>query len=208
MGQYYKGKKIGTCENMYYMTLREAQTLAGMGVQDDDQIPFSDYLKDGVTRFRFPFPNEEGKDLLSLKHDTSFILPVGDVEVNHDRICISNELNGGGHNVNIFIPCLYSKEFKDMGIKTSNAGVGEQMLGVKFQGMRLKEGSTIEFEEKTIFECSRCGQQQRFGSSDIEKIKARATEYYKVYDMTGKNPRYDGDQEKFNNAMKIINLLK
>lgn len=40
MGQYYKGTKIGTCENMYYLRLEKARKLAEMGACDDDNIPF------------------------------------------------------------------------------------------------------------------------------------------------------------------------
>jgi len=34
MGQYLNGEKIGTCECMYYLTLKEAQELAA---QDEDE---------------------------------------------------------------------------------------------------------------------------------------------------------------------------
>ena len=204
MGQYYKGQKIGTCEAMYYLRLNQAKKLAKEGQSDDDGISFKEYLNDDATMFRFPYPEEDGLSQVELLNDDTptFKLPAGCLdEVNHREKCYSNELKDGGHNVNIFLPCIYSEEFKKMGIKTSHNGAGEQFLNIEFQTIR-------DGKEKTIFSCSRCGQLQRFTDEDIEKLKKRAIEYYEVYNEKGKNPTYNGNQKLYDRAMKIIDRIK
>jgi hypothetical protein len=204
MGQYLKGRKIGTCECMYYMRLSEAQELAEQGRKDDDGISFASYIDDNQTKFRFPFPDEDNGIPNNCQYNKSFKIPAGDIEVGHQDICVSNSIDGGD-NVNIFIPCLYSKEFKQMGIKTSYGGIGEQFLDVTMEAIRTDEnGKKVK---KTIFECSRCHQMQRFSDEDVKKIKARATEYFKAvipYDTTGKNPAYQG---LFDYAMEVIKRI-
>jgi len=206
MGQYYKGKKIGTCESMYYMRLSEAQELAKQGARDDDGITFESYLTDNATMFRFPFPDEDEGIPANCQYDKGFNIPAGDLEdVGHSTICVGNTHKNGFHNMNIMIPCPYSKDFKDLildgKVKQSNGGAGEQFLTVRFQAIR-------DGKEKTIFECSRCGQLQRFSDDDIDKIKERAKEYFECYNREGKNLSYKGDQGLYDQAIKIINRIK
>lgn len=209
MGQYYKGRKIGTCENMYFMRLEEAQRLAAMGARDDDGILFSDYLKDNVTRWRFPFPTEDDGVHQDCIHDKGFNLPAGGIEMSHDTIAVHNQHQGGGYGFNIILPCPHSKEFKElqMGvtsearIKVSTGGAGEQFLTVRYQAIR-------DGQEKTIFECARCGSAQRFSDDEIVKLKARAMEYFAPYDCTDKNAGYAGNQGLYDYAMKIIARIK
>lgn len=205
MGQYIGDRKIGTCESMYYMRLSEAQELAEQGKKDNDGIKFSDYLKDNQTKWRFPFPDEDKGIPADCKYNKYFTIPAGGVEVNHREICISNSIDGSC-NVNIFIPCLHSKEFKKLGIKTSCGGAGEQQLNVIMEGIRDDEnGKRVT---KTIFECARCHQMQRFTDDDIVKIKARAIEHYKIYDTTGKGEHYTGgNQGLYDYAMEIIKRI-
>lgn len=201
MGQYYKGRKIGTCERMYYMRLEEAEKLARLGAADDDGIKFKEYLTDNITAFRFPFPDEDAGLPDMIKHDKGFNLPAGGAEVHHETICVSNDLqHSSGGNVNIFLPCPYSDEFKAAGIKTSTGGAGEQLLTVLYEGMR-------DGKKKTIFACARCGAQQRFSDEDVAKIKTRALEYFEPYNTEGKNKGFDGDQQRYDYAKKIIDRL-
>lgn len=204
MGQYYKNSKIGTCESMYYMRLDEAKKLAIMGAADDDGIKFQSMLEDNETRFRFPFPDEDGCDhiiLVGKNFDKGFDIPAGIIKVDHTEICVGSEHRGGGHNVNIFLPCIHSEEFKKTGLRLSSGGAGEQYLTVLFQAMR-------EGKEKTIFACPRCGAQQRFDDKDIETLKSYAMEYFEPYNCEGKNPGYSGDQKLYDYAKKIIERIK
>lgn len=203
MGQYYKGRKIGTCEIMYYMRLTEAKKLADMGASDDDGIKFNEYLTDNITMFRFPFPDEDQRELADVgyeSHEKRFIVPAIGIDAGHDTITVHSTRKDGGDGINIFIPCPYSEEFKDANIKTSTGGPGGQKLDVLFEGMR-------NGEVKTIFACSRCGAMQRFSGDDIEKIKEQARNYYAWCDTTDKNPEYKGNQELYDRAMTIINRI-
>ncbi len=207
MGQYLGERKIGTCESMYYMRLKEAQKLAEQGAKDNDGILFSDYLKDDVTRFRFPFPTEDTPDgigdirAMQEAWNKGFDIPAGCIEVNHQTITTHNAHTEGGYGLNIFLPCPYSKAFRDLGLKMSMGGAGEQFLTVRYQAIR-------DGKEKTIFACARCGQEQRFDDEDVENIKARAIEYFSVYDTRGKGDSYRGNQGLYDYATEIINRIK
>lgn len=200
MGQYYKGEKIGTCESMYYMRLETAKELAERGECDDDGIAFKSYLSDNVTRFRFPFPDEDGGIKADCKYDKGFDLPAASITVDHDRLCFHNTHANGGYGINVFIPCPHSKEFKDQGIGISNGGAGEQFVTVRFQAIR-------NGEEKTIFACARCGKQQCFDTSQITVIKERATEYFEAYKPRTNDPK-SGNKGLYNYANKVIALIK
>ena len=201
MGQYLKGEKIGTCECMYYLKLSEAQEFAKEGMADDDGERFGDYLKDKSTRFRFAWPDEDGE---TFEHNKgrepfkTFVLPCP-VEINHGRITVHNTHEGGGYGINIFIPCPHSKEFH---LEMSTGGAGEQFVSVKFQAIR-------DGQEKTIFACARCGQQQRFTDDEVEKIKVRATEYYSVYKRKNEDAySRGGNKSLYEYAMKVIERIR
>ena len=141
-------------------------------------------MTDGVTRFRFPFPQEDeiADDLCNAKlFDEGFLVPCPEsVEVNHSTICLGSQLYNKSDNVNIFIPCPHSKEFRDTGIKTSTPPF-HQFLKVCYKAMRPKivDGKeTKELVESTLFECARCGQLQRVSHEEMELIKEKAREYY------------------------------
>ena len=79
MAKYLKDRKIGTCENMYYLRLDEAKEYAKLGISDDDNQIFKEYLEDNQTRFRFAWPEEDRTsfeiDGDKRKYDKSFSLP-------------------------------------------------------------------------------------------------------------------------------------
>jgi len=209
MGQYYGERKIGTCERMYYMRQDEAEELASKGEQDNDGIKFSEYLSDNITAFRFPFPSEDKK--LGDKYNQSFSIPAGVLtDIGHRDICISNTpKNMSGHNVNIFIPCIYSQEFKNTGLKLSMGGAGEQFLDILYTGNRYRDNDTKTglMKRKTIFACSRCEQEQRFSDEDIEKLKTHATKYYEYLNQSNKNEPDEHKQAQYNEAMEIIKRI-
>jgi hypothetical protein len=181
MGQYLGDRKIGTCESMYYMRLEEAEQLAKEGKRDNDGISFEDYIKDNTTRFRFPFPDEDAGIPDDCKYNKSFMIPCSPdlEEVGHTTICLSSQTNGSGQNVNIIIPCPHDPKFKELGIKTSP--IGQQYLNVTMEAIR-------DGKRKTIFECARCGQAQRFDDADIVKIKAHALAHFESYRLDYLDP--------------------
>ena len=193
MGQYFRGDKIGTCENMYYLTLREAQKMAALGLADDDGITFEEMLKDNTTRFRFAWPNEDNLkgNFVEREQFKTFNLPCP-IEINHDEITVHSSHKNKGHGINIWIPCPHSKEFN---LKTSVGGAGEQFINVIFQAIR-------DGVETTIFACSRCGNCQRFSSDEIKRIKNRALEYFSVY------TRENGNKDLYEYALEVIERIR
>lgn len=208
MGQYLKGRKIGTCESMYYMRMEEAQKLAEQGARDDDGIKFSDYLSDNETKWRFPFPDEDKGIPADCKYDRSINLPANGIEIEHRDICVGNSHHNGGYNVNIFIPCPYSKEFQALGLRTSTGGAGEQFFSVVMEAMRdqVIDGKTVRVR-KTVFKCARCEAMFRLSDDDVTKLKERAKEYFAYLDKRGKNPAYAGDQDRYDYAMEVLNRI-
>lgn len=196
MGQYYKGRKIGTCETMYYMGIEEARYLADFGEKDDDGITFKEYLEDGITRWRFPWPKEQHDKQTDIR---MFSIPAGDIEIDHDDLCFHNTHITAGYGINIFVPCPHSKEFKDKGLRTSQGGLGEQWIIIKYEGMRPVSPGSKELTLKTIFSCARCDNEFRLHDYDVLKVKQRAIEHFELY----KN-----QQNVYNYAMEVINRIK
>jgi len=71
MGEYVKingeSVKIGTCEDLYYVTIPQfKKSLPDMEHAEGNAKP-EDYLTDGVSRFRFPFPDEDKAEIGSFQ---------------------------------------------------------------------------------------------------------------------------------------------
>jgi len=71
MGEYVKingeSVKIGTCEDLYYVTIPQfKKSLPNMEHAEGSTDP-KDYLTDGVSRFRFPFPDEDDSEIGSFE---------------------------------------------------------------------------------------------------------------------------------------------
>jgi len=181
MGQYYKKTKIGTCENMYYMRLETAQILAEAGARDDDGVLFSDYINDNTTRFRFPWPDEDGRSKTNQLHNVDdfergFSMPVpAHIQINHSTICVSNTpKNVPGHNVNLILPCPHSEDWRELeaaGARMSHGGAGQQYINVQYDAIR--DGKRV-----ILFSCARCGQLQRASAEDWATIVEHAREHF------------------------------
>lgn len=186
MGQYYNGVKIGTCENMYYMRLAQAQILANIGARDDDGIAFKEMLEDNTTRFRFPWPDEDGRaetnqlhNLMDFERGYKLQVPDG-IEINHS----TKWHTGNGYNVEL--PCIKSPEWARMaeaGAKLSH-GTHPQTITVKYDAIR-------DGERAILFECSYCGQLQRSSREDWEQIVAYNEEMNRPPVRTS---RHDADE--------------
>lgn len=189
MGQYYKGNKIGTCENMYYLTREEAERLAAQGQADDDGITFKEYLTDNETCWRFPWPgNDEKKEPFR-----SFDVPCSLPTLLHGDKVVYMSLPSGGYGFNVFFPCPYSKDFT---LKTSTGGAGRVFLSVSMEVIR--DGAV-----HTLFKCPHCGKSQYFDDpAELAALKKEALEYYSVYNHE------NGNKGLYEYAVKIINLIK
>lgn len=147
MGEYFKGIKLGTCENLYYARLSDVQALLGAGEYAD---PRNGY------RYRFPFPEEDGTPVGQYQeydkglriYFTAADLPDLYAELHSDRwdhINIYHHVSGP--NCNIIIPCIYSPAFAQTGLKTSSPGTA----------IDIKQQKQVDGEVWTVVACSACG---------------------------------------------------
>ena len=112
MGEYIKFQgehvKIGTCEDLYYVTYDQLLDMVQNGAeQAPHNLPPADYLSNGF-RYRFPFPNDDGEDF-----DKGVVVtapPEMLSHVQHTRICCPLTPNGGGYGINAFVECPMSTE--------------------------------------------------------------------------------------------------
>lgn len=202
MGQYYKGKKIGTCENMYYIRMEFAKKRAEVGGRDDDGITFAEMLIDDATRFRFPFPEEDhlANDIIDSPTTPSVKFGIGSIEVEHVEMCISSNSRNLS-NVNIFLPCLHSKAFKNLLQIIQTSPIPECEVSILFQAMR-------NGKEKTIFGCVRCDAQQWFEDKEIEELKAYFIDSIKHRNQENRNSPDEQLQQEYERLMEIISRIK
>lgn len=207
MGQYYNGVKIGTCENMYYMRMTQAEKLRG--ATDDDGVKFSDYLADGVTRWRFPWPDEDGCEKAGLFYSNvsyfnrGYTLRVpADVDINHaNRVCIQTK------GCNVFIPCIHSQQWRDVAAAGVSLSHGEhaQKIIVRYDAMR-------DGERAILFECTFCEQLQRASREDWQKIWEHNMEMTRKPVRTSRHDRepevYAADLEAYKRELEILNRMR
>ena len=209
MGQYYNGVKIGTCENMYYMRLAAAIKLANVGARDDDGIAFKEMLEDNTTRFRFPWPDEDGRAETNQLHnvmdfDRGYELYVPEhIEINH----CSTWHQGKGYNVQL--PCIKSEEFKkvaEAGAKLSH-GAHSQKIAVKYDAIR-------DGERAILFECVYCGQLQRLDREQWNEVVAYNEEMNRppvrtsLHDADETGTRWEQDVRDFERRKETLNRMK
>lgn len=106
MGESINDVKIGTCENLYYVTFEGLKKFSG---RKKDQ-----YLKlDSGNRFRFPFPDENNKTpYIHDNYDRGFLLFFPKeipAEISHNTVFIRQDIQPG-YSYGVSIPCPYSEQ--------------------------------------------------------------------------------------------------
>lgn len=158
MGEYVRIKgdsiKLGTCEDLRYVTRREAQYLGTQTDKDADHHGLADLLRSPSVWWRFPADEvpepfsvtriAQAAAQRSLEpHPWCFSVPPEAVDgVEHHNICHST---GSAYNVNIFIPCPGEVRKEPYPLKTS--GIPGHIICVGGQGN----------DGRTVFECYYCG---------------------------------------------------
>jgi hypothetical protein len=172
MGEYYRGVKLGTCSNMYYIRYEEMLVLKG-DYNDDGASISKYYLKPGVN-YRFPFPEEDDATWDKLQERDAFkrlrfnganLDAFDPKKYYHRDITFCAEIPGGGYQRNIFVPCPVSAEFDECkGIhKTS----GSDEFPIIFEMQTIIANSLT-----TVFKCGYCGQGFYFDTDEeIELVK-------------------------------------
>lgn len=160
MGEYIRIKgdqiKLGTCDDLRYVTRREAQYLGSQADKDCDYFALAYLLRSPAVWWRFPadevaapFTVERIKATAHARelkpHPWCFTVPPEAVDgVEHHDLCHST---GSAFNVNVFIPCPGAvRKGKDRyPLKTS--GIPGHIITVGGQGN----------DGRTVFECYYCG---------------------------------------------------
>ena len=113
MGEYVKFQnkiiKLGTCEDLYYGRFQQIKDNLALMQQVDGNDKPEQYLNpENGYRYRFPFPDEDGRKLGEYeKHERGLLIGVSYevlTGVEHNKICKSTDCQGG-YNVNHYIIC-------------------------------------------------------------------------------------------------------
>jgi len=187
MGEYakYQGReiKIGTCEDMLYLRADQARSVEPMRGNVD---PVKDA---GAIRFRFPFPQEDGKEPGSFEPFVT--LGVYGVEVpdgvDHGTVQFSSQ-----HGLLASLPCPESKAGKESGIRFHYNGYSGK---VKIAQQRL-----IGEQLVLVCQCGSCGTPYRYPTLEdaqpvIDALLRQADETEQSHqrnkrqDDAGKDPR-------------------
>lgn len=167
MGEYIllngQETKIGTCESLYYVTFEMLQGWIALGItrQAGGNEPPSEYAKpDSGFRFRFPFPDEDGKDLLSigdfdrgytLSAPAGFMDEVDHIEKWHPVHPIGQQ--HGGYHFNVSYPCPSSKAFTQQTVvKRSH---GERPTVIQIVSQKYVQAETTHGQAR-LWTCARC----------------------------------------------------
>ncbi|GGK13104.1 hypothetical protein GCM10010124_02050 [Pilimelia terevasa] len=156
MGEYgtYKGQeiKIGTCEDMLYLRPDQINLVTGAAVLN--------HLKE--LRFRFPFPEEDSIEPGGFDDFDRGLSVWGyevPAEVRHYKVQFAS--NGRGKGILVMLPCPYSQEAKDSGLKYMYNGFGGPARVVQ---QRIWAGVWV-----TVLDCGGCG--ARFRLPDLDSAQ-------------------------------------
>jgi hypothetical protein len=159
MGEYINWQgdsfKIGTCEDLYYVTFDDLLNMIKAGATKASGTP-RDYVRDGGFRFRFPFPDEDQEDI-GRKGDKSFdrglvvVSPpeiVGEME--HSDLWVHLPIKGGdfGYQVNAKVHCPQAKD--------ADSGQFSQG-GTTYNIIQIVQQKAVDNNLWVVVRCPYCG---------------------------------------------------
>jgi hypothetical protein len=180
MGEYVEDFKLGTCESLYYVRYQDVKQIASIHPQAKTYL---DHSKGWL--YRFPFPDEDKTSGLFPNYENPYnygleiFVPHDTVESDpkfHNEICHSINMNGG-HNINVFNPCPYSEDFKnvkhshdyDEGLFHKDSQDRKyRVIKIRFIKFIQNGGGWVQ---DTVFECGYCGSMFRVGAETKSRIK-------------------------------------
>jgi hypothetical protein len=175
--------KIGTCENLYYARYAEFKEnrhrFTGMPGNDTP----TGYLQPNTYRFRFPFPDEDGKfgngicTDEKLYYDRGFLLSIPKtykVEIAHSKVFNRKDFERSdlaklayGH----YSDCPQDPESKEKFFKWN---YGELLhIEVVQQKLIQEDGKT---ELQTVVRCPTCGDRSRLSFEEVNEIAKWTTD--------------------------------
>jgi hypothetical protein len=181
MGEYirYRGEdvKLGTCEDLYYVTYEQARQLLTNAAPVPGNLPPAEYVNPRHGwRYRFPFPEEDDRAPgTHADHDKGRVVccPPGALFAlppdNHDTLCVSIGLGGvrgsGGCNVNTRVACPAS------GMLKPHSPIGSWPVEIVQQPL-MADGSLW-----TVLRCGWCGEKYRIDRTEAEALAAFLCQY-------------------------------
>ena len=176
MGEYVKLNnkiiKLGTCEDLYYARFDQIKDNLTMMTKVDGNDEPAGYLdpKNGY-RYRFPFPDEDGRKLGEYeKHERGLLVGVSYevfAGVEHNKICRSTDCQSG-YNVNHYLTCPADPAFvQTCSPRTSRAPV------------EIVQQKQVDGELWTVCRCGWCRTLFRLPKEQARKLCDCILEQYK-----------------------------
>ncbi len=186
MGEYLKFRgqdiKLGTCESLYYISLPQVDKYKS------EIHGISQYLKPGIFRFRFPFPDEKhlmpGEDGPDHNFDRGFLMSIPKsygIEMPHGTIFMRTDglgKNAGGPANREKAPaigfkchCPQHEAFEMAKYDWSNTSE-QTIFEVVAQKIVLTESGETEIQ--TVIRCPYCGEMCRMDKKEALALKAWA----------------------------------
>lgn len=196
MGEYIKINneqvKLGTCEDLYYTRYSQLKNIVSMAGFCGGNAQPEEYLnpKNGF-RYRFPFPEEDNKQIGDYEdYDKGIIFTVdSDFETEHKNICVSTSVNGS-YNINHNIKCPNSKNW-------------EQSCSAKHASpYLLKQQKQVDGHLWIVCECGYCHNKFRLdkeGAWQVIKFFVKNLNYRKS------SPNYSESNNKY--YIKVIKRI-
>jgi hypothetical protein len=185
MGEYVKygnkTVKLGTCENLYYVTLPQLQANVGLMSFVEGNLEPHAYLDPASGfRYRFPFPDEDGTPvgeydnyerglqiLLLDQYAPNLVKYLrqqntdADNNFDHNDKWLSVGNSHYGYAINVKIPCPLTDKFRKSGIETSLSGASNVVLLTQQKQVTDKDQNQVI----AIIDCLYCGAKWRLNRS-------------------------------------------
>jgi len=161
MGEYvmHRGHlvKIGTCEDLYYVRYADFARMVATGeVQHAaGNAALTEYM-DGLSRFRFPFPDEDmTAPFMYDDYDKGFLVNVSAAPdlvtvAEHRRPSAVLHPRNGGYQVSVSLPCPQTPDFKAV-----------QSSGISWYILEIVQQRPFEGALWTVCRCPYCGARWR-----------------------------------------------
>lgn len=147
MGEYYKGHKIGTCEELLY--IRHAELLQLKHEKNNADIGMSVYLQDNF-QYRFPWPDEDSAPFPARRDAFRSILftAPADLDYTHTTRPVSVKVDDLYFKMDVFLPCPASRAFASLNLRTSPTPPHPVKLFMQI----MAHGALF-----SLFHCAYCG---------------------------------------------------
>lgn len=170
MGEYFKGKKLGTCEHLMYVTRKEILDRVNQYPNEKNTNAGNlDYLRDYLDLssnfiYRFEF-EDESMDSWDKEREAfkTIVLDIESdrVEVPHRDFHQMHLDNGECYNVPF---CFYSDKAKEFGIKKISS---PNRIKIEIVGERYREDCPDGY---TLLKCNCCGEMFSLSEDESEYI--------------------------------------